>query len=230
MHTLTRNVIWATGLNRETAKLAIAWTLRHLLIKVPEVRTREFLNQLPQARVIVESLEDDGVIDRLREMGLDKKQILAVFDAVCSRAKELVPYEADKIKCALDKVVAEHPCMPDEIDCPHEDRQFQCPNEWLQPPPQDPEPEPPRMDKHTVKKILECLVRRDMHDEHSVMMTMMFLRQYGADLKKWLPRHPSDDDFHEYEKFCLKVSHDTTLSVMAIQMMMHLIYSECATI
>ncbi len=228
MHTLTRNVIWATGLHRETAKLAIAWTLRHLLKHVPEVRTAEFLNQLPQAKIVVESLEDDGVLDRLKKLGLTREQILAVFDAVCARAKQLVPDEADKIKCALDAVVAQCPRMPNEIDCPHEDRQGACPPETSQAPPvEETEPEPPVMDKQTVKKILECLVRRDMHDEHSIMMTIMFLRRYGADLKRWLPRNTSDPDFHDYEKFCLKVSHDTTLSVMAIQMMMHIIADEC---
>ncbi len=229
MHTLTRNVIWATGLHRETAKLAIAWTLRHLLKKVPEVRTAEFLNQLPQARIVVESLEDNGVLDRLHELGLDRKQILAVFDKVCARAKELVPDEAEKIKCALDKLVADCPHMPDTIDCPHEDRPFECPQESSRPPQEEPETEPElsKMDKTAIKKVLECLVRRDMHDEHSIMMTIMFLRRYGADLKRWVPRHPTDADFHDYEKFCLKVSHDTTLSVMAIQMMIHLIADEC---
>ncbi len=120
MHTLTVNVIWATGLRRETARLAIGRVLRSLLKKVPEVNTNEFIDQLPQIRLVVDDLKDDGLIEELTNLGLTMTQIIALFDQICARAKTLAPKDAAKIREKLNAVLAEVPVEPHEVACPKE--------------------------------------------------------------------------------------------------------------
>ncbi len=120
MHTLTVNVIWATGLRRETARLAIGRVLRFLLKEVPEVNTDEFIDQLPQIRLVVDDLKDDGLIEELKKLELNMAQIIALFDQICARAKILAPKDAGKIREALNEVLAEAPVEPHEIECPKE--------------------------------------------------------------------------------------------------------------
>ncbi len=120
MHTLTVNVVWATGLTRETARLAIGRVLRFLLKEVPEVNTDEFIDQLPQIRLVVDDLKDNGLIEELTGLGLNMTQIAALFDQICARAKTLVPKDAAKIREKLNEVRAEAPVEPHEIGCPKE--------------------------------------------------------------------------------------------------------------
>ncbi len=124
MHTLTVNVIWATGLRRETAKLAIGRVLLFLLKKVPEVNADEFIDQMSPIRLVVDDLKDDGLIEELTELGLTMTQIVALFDQICARAKTLAPKDAAKIREKLNEVRGGAPVEPHEIECPKEELRF----------------------------------------------------------------------------------------------------------
>ncbi len=104
MHTLTVNVIWATGLRREIAKAAIGHVLVFLRRHAPDAHVIEFINQMPQAHDLVEAgdIEQRSLISNLRQLGLTQDQIRALMKEIVARAKILLGEEdAAKIQLAF---------------------------------------------------------------------------------------------------------------------------------
>ncbi len=100
MHTLTVNVIYATGLRREIAKAAIGDVLLFLRKELSEGPIAEFIARMPQARDAVDRAaaqeEGDGrspvmiLTEKLMELGLNETQIVALIHEIIARAKTLL--------------------------------------------------------------------------------------------------------------------------------------------
>ncbi len=117
MDTLSRNVIYATGLRREVVKIAIGHVLLFLRAEAPEAHVSEFIDKMGQpsealhAAAAVDGGGTKGAIEglggsmgprradvhilagELKKLGLTETQIIDLLKQIVARARELIDAE-----------------------------------------------------------------------------------------------------------------------------------------
>ncbi len=112
MHTLTVNVIWATGLRREIARAAIGHVLLFLRRELPEAHIVGFIERMPLALAAVDKAaasgngdgrsKEDILREKLENLGLNETQIIALIKEIVARAKTILGADdAGKIQQVL---------------------------------------------------------------------------------------------------------------------------------